>query len=221
MLKAVVFDSGWGGDLIADYLEHELPIEIERVIDWRNGPYGEKTPGEIWALTEKALAPHIYNADVIVLTETATALTMLERLRQEYPGQIFVGYGWDLEIMMRRFSHAMILANEGAKRSEIYQHSKAHFSDGDLAEPDCIGWESRIDEVGGLQDEEIRRAVGNFRGPVILYSPTFLELKPQLRAIAGKHIRIIDMRRALLRDVCLGLKLRGVDGRAPRDRFAQ
>ena len=37
MLKVVVFDSGYGGELFADYLEEELPlVDIVRVIDWRN-----------------------------------------------------------------------------------------------------------------------------------------------------------------------------------------
>ena len=37
MLKVVVFDSGFGGELFADYFEEEMPVvEIVRVIDWRN-----------------------------------------------------------------------------------------------------------------------------------------------------------------------------------------
>lgn len=36
MLKIVVFDSGYGGELLADYLEDALPvIDIVRAIDWR------------------------------------------------------------------------------------------------------------------------------------------------------------------------------------------
>ncbi len=44
MLRIVVFfDSGWGGELVARYLEQELEIvEVIRVIDWGHAPYSEK-----------------------------------------------------------------------------------------------------------------------------------------------------------------------------------
>ena len=48
MLKIVVFDGGWGGELVADYLAEELQtIEIERVIDWKHAPYDNKTISEM------------------------------------------------------------------------------------------------------------------------------------------------------------------------------
>lgn len=220
MLKIVVFDSGWGGDLIGDYLERELPIKVERVIDWKNGPYSEKSPGQIMFLTEEKLRPYIGDADVIVLTETATALTTIEYLRRKYPEQAFVGYGWDLPELIGRLSNAMILTSETAKRSEIYQRSKAMFSGEILVEPECRGWERKIDN-DDLPDELIEQAVGNFRGTILVYNPIFIDIEPRLRAAASEKAKVIDMRRALLRDVCLALKLRGVDGYAPRDRFRE
>ena len=37
MLKIVIFDGGFGGELFADQLEAELDVvEVIRVIDWRN-----------------------------------------------------------------------------------------------------------------------------------------------------------------------------------------
>ena len=219
MLKVLVFDSGWGGDLVADYLERELPIEVERVIDWRSGSYSEKTAGEIRLLSEMALLPHIGEADVIVLSEAATAAVALNFLRQRYPEQIFVGYGHDLAKLIRRLSRAvMILTTEGVKRSEFYQYSKANFSGKKLVEPECLGWEDHIDN-DELPEETISSAIGDFRGIVVVYNPGFFEIIPKLEKIAGRRIIIIDMKKALLRDVCLALKLRGVDGCAPRQRF--
>ncbi|MBQ6355451.1 hypothetical protein IJJ18_03525 [Candidatus Saccharibacteria bacterium] len=221
MLKVLVFDSGWGGDLIADYLEQELPIEVERLIDWRSGSYSEKTPGEIRLLSEMAILPHIGEADVIVLSEAATAAVALDFLKQRYPNQVFVGYGHDLAELVRRLSQAvMILTTEGVKRSEFYQHSKVNFSGKELVEPECLGWEDHIDN-GDLPEEVVSRAVGDFRGTVVVYNPGFFEIIPKLEKIAGQRISIIDMKRALLRDVCLALKLRGVDGYAPDQRFAR
>ena len=45
MLKIVVFDSGFGGELFADIIEEELPVvEVIRVIDWRNAKELQNNP---------------------------------------------------------------------------------------------------------------------------------------------------------------------------------
>ena len=37
MIKVLIFDSGYGGELFADWLNEEMPIlDIIRIIDWRN-----------------------------------------------------------------------------------------------------------------------------------------------------------------------------------------
>lgn len=221
MLKVVVFDSGWGGDLVADYLEEKLPIEVERVIDWRSGSYSEKSPGEIRLLTEMALLPHIGKVDVIVLSEAATAAVALDFLRQRYPNQAFVGYGHDFAKLIEHLSRAvMILTTKGVKQTEFYQRSKACFSGKKLVEPECLGWEDHIDN-DELPEESISSAIGNFRGVVVVYNPGFFEIIPKIEKIAGPRVNIIDLKRALLRDVCLALRLRGVDGRAPSQRFVR
>ena len=82
MLKIVVFDGGWGGELVADYLAEELQtIEIERVIDWKHAPYDNKTISEIESLSEDCLRPYVGKVDLIVLGGYATSLA-LEFLEQ-------------------------------------------------------------------------------------------------------------------------------------------
>lgn len=217
-MKIIVFDSGWGGDVVADYLEQALPIEIERLIDWKKGSYGEKSVGEIRLLTEMALLPHIGKAELIVLAETVVALSAIDYLKKKYPGQIFVGYGRELAEIVRKLSRTMILTTEGTKRLERYQEFKASFSCRELVEPECMGWSEKIDD-GEFSGNVLMDVVGNFRGTVIVYSSGFIDAEAQIMALAGKRVDVIDMRRVLLRDVCSALKLKGVDGRTPKERF--
>ena len=45
MIKIVIFDSGYGGELLADYLESELPVvNIVRVIDWHHAEEIQSSP---------------------------------------------------------------------------------------------------------------------------------------------------------------------------------
>ena len=60
MLKIVVFDSGYGGELFADYLENELPVtDIIRVVDWRNADKMQHNARLTRRLAEEALKPKV------------------------------------------------------------------------------------------------------------------------------------------------------------------
>ena len=66
MKKIVIFDSGFGGELFADYVEKEVPIvEVIRVIDWRNLDVITKNPKEARSVTEKAISPYIGHSDLV------------------------------------------------------------------------------------------------------------------------------------------------------------
>ena len=55
MLKIVVFDSGFGGELFADRLESEIPVvEVIRVIDWRSANQILSSPRGARKAAEKA-----------------------------------------------------------------------------------------------------------------------------------------------------------------------
>lgn len=147
MLKIVVFDSGWGGELVADYLEKELGVvEVTRVIDWANAPYEGKTLMEITDLAECQLKDYIGKFDVVVLGGYLVSLA-LETLKQRHPEQKFVGLGvnYDLILRGRGYPERVVvlmddLLNDSALRQELRQ--KLLYST--LILPDCSGWENLI-----------------------------------------------------------------------------
>ena len=92
MLKIVVFDSGWGGEVVADYIEEEISIlEVIRVIDWRNAPYAGKSTAEILQHIENALRPYWGRVQAIVLAGFIPSL-VADILQSRHPDTRLVSF---------------------------------------------------------------------------------------------------------------------------------
>lgn len=158
MLRVVVFDSGWGGELVADFLMQELEtVEVVRAIDWAHAPYCGKSVAEICELADVALQRHIGRADLIVLGGYAVSLA-LGFLRVKYPEQEFVGMGinYDRILRSRNFpGQVALLMDRLTSESELRQELREALPQSTLIIPDCTGWEELINE--NLMTAEILR----------------------------------------------------------------
>lgn len=155
MLKVVVYDGGWGGELVADYLGRELTtVEIIRVIDWVHAPYDGRDLLEIVELVEANLQDYIGEVAAIVLGGYVTSM-VLEILKQRHPEQIFVGLGvnYDRILHSRNYPEKVVvlmdqLMNESTLRQELRE--KLLYST--LILPDCSGWEDLINRDAMTED---------------------------------------------------------------------
>ncbi|MBR3252581.1 hypothetical protein IKF84_00710, partial [Candidatus Saccharibacteria bacterium] len=104
MLKIVVFDSGYGGELFADRLEETFPIvEVIRVIDWRNADKFLKSPKKARREALDALRPYIGRVDLIVLANYYLSTTSLKYFSRKFKNQKFLGLKLpELDTFMRR-----------------------------------------------------------------------------------------------------------------------
>ncbi len=158
MLKIVVFDSGWGGELVADFLMGELTtVEIVRVIDWAEAPYCGKSISEICGLADMALRRYVGEADLIVLGGYAVSLA-LDFLQEKYPWQKFVGMGinYDMVLRSRNFpGQIVLLMDRLTSESKLRQELRDALPYSTLMIPDCTGWEELINE--NLMSTEVLR----------------------------------------------------------------
>lgn len=147
MLKIVVFDSGWGGELVADYLDKELGVvEVIRVIDWANAPYENKTVEEIVDLAECHLRNYIGKVDAIVLGGYVVSLA-LDALKSRYPKQKFVGLGINYDKILRGRNYperVVVLMDALLDNSPLRQELRQKLLYSTLILPDCRGWEDLI-----------------------------------------------------------------------------
>lgn len=148
MLKVVVFDGGWGGELVADYLEAELNIvEVVRVIDWR-GNYSEKTDNELYENIEPILRDYVGKCDLIVLGGH-TVSRVLTRLRKRYPRQLFAGMNENIKknvrLGTRMFRRVTVLTSRAIRECGLEQDLTRQFPAAKVSFVDCEDWEELID----------------------------------------------------------------------------
>ncbi len=209
MLKVVVFDSGYGGELFADYLGEEIPtLEIIRVIDWRNAEVLQKNAHKARKVAEEALKPYFYKVDLIIFANYLVSATSLSYFKRKYKNQKFVGISFE-ESDLSAGRKTAILSTKALARTLSYQlYIKRH----DIKSFTFDDWPILIDD-GELGNAKLHRDLKPAKdikpSQLILACGQFSDLKPELRRFFGHNTKIIDNFDATLRNVCLSLKLRG------------
>lgn len=159
MLKVVVFDGGWGGELVANYLSKELKtIQVIRAIDWENAPYDNKTLLEIEKLAEEKLHPYVGKVDLIVLGGYAVSLAM-NYLEKRFPQQKFIGMGINYHRILKARnypSQIAIFVDSLIIETTVCQEIRNDLPYSTIIVPDCSGWEERIN--AGEMSKEILHA---------------------------------------------------------------
>jgi glutamate racemase len=217
MLKVVVFDSGWGGEAFANYLESELPIvEVIRVIDWRHAPYNKLSVKDVLDCTEKSLSPYFGNVDVIILASYEATISSLEYLRKKYPKQKFLGVNFEI-LKEDSGTKFLILTTSFVTKSRFYLEQKENLPNKDLLEVICDDWPQLIDD-GELTKAMIKEKMDKVRDiysdAVVLGCTQFSDVQDDLaEVISWKQGRIIDEFTLILKNLCHTLKLRGGDGK--------
>lgn len=204
MLKIVVFDSGFGGELFADRLETELPTaEVIRVINWRSAEEMQKNPFSARKAAERALRPYIGKVDLIVIANYLVSTTSLKYFRRKYKNQRFVGFVLRIKRIVVH-KPTLILTTKATSRSIEYMA----FAHRIRAKTICLdSWPLLIDD-GELTQENIQSDLTAALGRINNFSPEqvllacgqFTELKPKFREVFGHNVRILDSFNDTLRD---------------------
>ncbi len=149
MLKIVVCDSGWGGELVADFLSEELGmVEVIRVIDWPHAPYHDKDPTVISRLVEAALGCYLGHVDLVVLGGYATSLA-LDDLRTKYPTQNFIGMDYSLHRILHTKNYPSrvgLLAGAQTLNPDLVARLSKDLPHSVFIPFDCGAWEKLIDD---------------------------------------------------------------------------
>lgn len=215
MKQVVVFGSKAGEDVIGDMIEANLPVEVIKVETQKDAPYHERTESEIREWTEAELSPFIGCVDVIVLCEPEIAFSSSHFLRTKYPDQKFVSYGQSLPRLLQRERRAKIILSHATRRMTRYQEIKSACFGMDISEGE---YDPSQEISGPLPPKSIEEIVGDFLdGTLIIYTPSLIFAKEQLKQRLRWRASVIDMRESLFRETCAALKFRGLDGRQPRE----
>lgn len=144
MLKIVVFDGGWGGEIITEFLKDELgTVEVESVIDWDHAPYDTRTLPDVIQLVEDGLQEYIGKVDLIVLGGY-TVCQALASLRSKYSAQKFVGVGVNYHRILNTSNYperVTVLMNGNLFKTSFCAELRKNLPFSTLTLPDCSDWE--------------------------------------------------------------------------------
>lgn len=206
-MRIGIFDSGRGGEFVANELRQLLP-EHEYIVvnDRKNVPYGSRTDEEILALTDAAIRPLLrQNCQIIVLACNTATMAAIDVLRERYPTVPFVG----IEPMLKpanslsKSRHITVLATPLTLRSRRYQKLKAmHASALRIDEPDTSGWAAAIEYDRGntIDMHEVADSIAAGSDTIILACTHYHLLAKNIAELAP-HISVLQPTRAIAQQV--------------------
>lgn len=206
-MKIGIFDSGRGGEFIAEGLQKLLPEhEFIVVNDREHVPYGSRKDSEIIELTTKAIQPLLeaYCPIIVIACNTATMAAIVS-LRTQFPAVKFVG----IEPMVKPAAaishahHATVLATPLTLKSSRYQHLLREYgSELIIDQPNAAGWAAAIErgEADTVSFDEVATSVANGSDTLILACTHYITLKSRLQA-HFPGINILEPTEAISRQI--------------------
>lgn len=214
MLKIVVFDGGYGGELFADRLEEELPIvKVIRVIDWRNADKFLKNSHTARRAAMNALRPYIGRVDLIVFANHLLSATSLKFFQRKYKNQKFLGFSLPQPTTFLN-RPTVILTTKALTRTISYYNYLFRLKR--TTNTICLdAWSNLIDD-GELTEQIVFREFQNFYErykyrpqEVILICSQFNDAIKDLKKVLGQNIKIHDSYQDAITNIGKILRIRG------------
>lgn len=202
-----VFDSGIGGEAVAESLGRAFPqTDIMTVNDHEHVPYGSRSETEITSLTDAAIQPLLGRDVIVIACNTATAVA-IDWLRERYPDQLFVGLEPMVKpaALMTQTGVVTICATPATLGSARYARLKQTYGDGvSFYEPDCSTW-SRMIEDNAMNtaaiDEMVDAARAHKSDVIVLACTHYHWIKQDIMSRSADFATVIDPSDAIVRRI--------------------
>lgn len=186
-MKVGVFDSGKGGECIADGLrkllqEHEYMV----VNDRERVPYGSRSDKEVVVLTDAAIQPLLATGcEIIVIACNTATMAAIGTLRATYPTIKFVG----IEPMVKpaalvsKTGRIAVLATPLTLQSRRYRQLVESYATGIvISEPNTAGWAAAIEygQADEIALDELDELITNGCDTVVLACTHYLALQARM-----------------------------------------
>lgn len=149
MTRIGVFDSGIGGQSVANAISRAIPdATVTFVNDRQNVPYGSKTPQELLKLVLPILQDLSSKTDIIVVACNTVSTTLITELRKQIKIPLIA-----MEPMVKPAAEQTkskiiaVCATPTTLASQRYGWLKANYAkDVKVLEPDCSDWSAMIED---------------------------------------------------------------------------
>ena len=190
-MRIGIFDSGRGGEFVADDLRQLVPrYDYIVVNDRENVPYGSRTSEEIIVLTTAAIQPLLQaECQIIVIACNTATMAAIATLRSTYPDVQFVG----IEPMIKpaaaqsKTKRITVLATPLTLASERYQHLKHNYgSELVIDQPDTSGWAAKIEicQADHIDLSEVAQSIAQGSDVIVLACTHYHTLAARIATLA-------------------------------------
>lgn len=211
-----VFDSGIGGEAVAEELRNSFPqATILTANDTEHVPYGNRDTDEIIMLTNAALKPLLeHPCDIIVIACNSATAAAIEWLRKTYPDQLFIG----LEPMIKpatslsKTGVIAVCATPATLSSQRYKNLKHEYAEATFViEPDCRNWalmieHQKLDEI--IVTQTIKDLCNQGADVIVLACTHYHWIRDIIEKTAAGRATVIDPSSAITRRVTALLESR-------------
>ncbi|HEY1085174.1 MAG TPA: aspartate/glutamate racemase family protein [Candidatus Saccharimonadales bacterium] len=187
-MRLGIFDSGRGGEFVAEKLKSLLPAHEYIVVnDLAHAPYGERSYEEIQKLTEAAIQSLLACDIIVIACNTATA-GAIDYLRLKHPDKIFVGF----EPMIKPAANATksnritLLATRATAYSTRTEQLITDYAQSmTIDRPSTLGWAKAIDEdhEETIDLTEVKRTIDNGSDVIIIGCTHYIALQERLEEL--------------------------------------
>lgn len=180
-----IFDTGVGGEIVAEKLKKILPTHNYTVVkDAKNSPYGNKTSEEIKNLTNQAIQTLLNNDIIILACNTATAAA-INYLREKYPTKIFIGFEPMIKLASSKTKtgRVTLLATNYTKNSKRLKLLVDSYGAGlTIDKPNTENWAKLIDDGLGMNIDltEVKNSIDQGSDTIIIGCTHYNYLKKRL-----------------------------------------
>lgn len=198
-----IFDSGVGGLTVWHEIVRLLPAEDTLYLaDSAHAPYGERSPGEIRALSRKNTEWLLDRGCKIIVVACNTATTnAIAQLRREYPVP-FIGIEPAIKpaALHSQTRRVGVLATRGTLASDLFAETSKTYAEGiSILEQEGVGL-VRLIESGNLEDPELEGRLEELLAPMleagidhlVLGCTHYPFLIPALRNLLPRQVKIVD-----------------------------
>lgn len=208
MYKIGVFDSGVGGQSVADAIVQAFPDDkIIYKNDTKNVPYGTKPPEELYKLVFPILQSLAEQVDVIVIACNTISTLFANKLRNVIVVPIIA-----LDPMIKPATEqtktgvVAVCATPATLGSERYSWLKDKYaSDIVVLEPNCSNWSSLIESNSmnmGLIRNMVEGVCGGGADVIVLACTHYHWIEQDIKAVASKYgASVIQPEQAIVKQV--------------------
>ena len=186
-----IFDSGRGGELVAEKLGILAPQFHYQVInDAIHAPYGNRTYDDIRALTDAAIQPLLKECPVIVLACNTATAAAIDDLRKHYPTTALIGFEPMIKpaVQNSKNRHITLLATHATVHAPRTRKLVRDFAQNYIVDtPSTTDWARLIDQnrTDEIDLSEVEKSVESGSDQVIIGCTHYIALEDRLRTFGA------------------------------------